>query len=64
MLFTPREIQAMIALLNRTPMTAAEQLYAQGFFQRLTTLCQSSGPGPETKRGPEPDAPTNEEKGE
>ena len=39
MLFTIREIQAMAALLNRTPLTAAEQLYAQGFFQRLTVFC-------------------------
>lgn len=47
MLFTSQETQAMIALLNRTPMTSAEQLYAQGFFQRLVAFCQPK-PGPES----------------
>lgn len=39
-LFTMQEIQAMLGLLNRTPMTSAEQLYAQGFFERLVAFCQ------------------------
>ena len=47
MLFTPQEIQAILALLNRTPMSAAEQLFAQGFFQRLAAFCQ---PPPEPKK--------------
>lgn len=49
-LFTPQEIHAMTALLNRTPMTAAEQLYAQGFLQRLVAFCQ---PKPEPETDPE-----------
>lgn len=49
MLFTPQEIQAMLALLNRTPMTPAELLYSQGFFQRLATFCQ---PATSTRSGP------------
>ena len=62
-LFTPQEIHAMTALLNRTPMTAAEQLYAQWFFQRLVAFCQPSEPGPEPepRPGPESNTPTNEE---
>ena len=43
-LFSEREIQAMITLLNRTPMTAAEQLYAQSFFQRLAAFCTPPDP--------------------
>ena len=39
-LFSPQEIQAILALLNRAPMTPAEQLFAQGFFQRLVAFCQ------------------------
>jgi len=39
-LFTAQEIQALLALLNRTPMTPAEQQFAQGFFQRLVAFCQ------------------------
>ena len=52
-LFTPQELQAMLSLLNRCPMTPAEQLFAQGFFQRLVAFCQ-----PPT---PEPKKETNEE---
>lgn len=40
MLFTGQEIQAILGLLNRTPMTPAEMLYTQGFFQRLAAFCQ------------------------
>ena len=47
MLFTMTEIQAILALLNRTAMTPAEQLFAQGFFQRLVAFCQ---PPPEPKK--------------
>ena len=39
-LFTPQELQAMLGLLNRTPLSPAEQLFAQGFFQRLVAFCQ------------------------
>ena len=52
-LFTPREIQAMLALLNRTPMTPAEQLFSQGFFQRLVTFCT---PPKEPKKDEDPDS--------
>lgn len=47
MLFTQQEIQAILGLLNRTPMTPAEQLFAQGFFQRLVAFCT---PPPEPKK--------------
>lgn len=38
-LFSLQEIQAILALLNRTPMTPAEQLFAANFFQRLAAFC-------------------------
>lgn len=41
-LFTQQEIQAILALLNRLPMTPAEMLFAQGFFQRLMAFCTPS----------------------
>lgn len=44
MLFKMNEIQAILALLNRTPMTPAEQLFAAGFFQRLAAFCQPPKP--------------------
>lgn len=46
-LFTNQELQAMLSLLNRTPLSPAEQLFAQGFFQRLVAFCQ---PPPEPKK--------------
>lgn len=49
-LFTPQEIQAILALLNRTPMSPAELLFAQGFFQRLMNFCQPPAPEPEPKK--------------
>lgn len=39
-LFSMQEIQAVLALLNRTPMSPAEQLFAANFFQRLAAFCQ------------------------
>jgi hypothetical protein len=39
-LFTQQEIQAILALLNRTPMSPAEQLFVWGFFRRLAAFCQ------------------------
>lgn len=39
MLFTQQEIQAILALLNRLPVTPAEMLFAQGFFERLAAFC-------------------------
>lgn len=56
MLYSMQEIQAMLALLNRTPMTPAERLWSQGFFQRLVTFCQP--PPPEPKKE-EPDEGEN-----
>lgn len=50
MLFSPQEIQAILALLNRCPMTPAEMLYAQGFFQRLAAFCRPPKPEPEPER--------------
>ena len=44
MLFTPQEIQALLTLLNRTPMTPDEQLFAQKFFERLVQFCQPPEP--------------------
>lgn len=32
---TEAEVQALIVLLNRTPMTPAEQLWAQALIERL-----------------------------
>ena len=32
---TPQELQALTQLLSRTPMTAPERLWAQGFVERL-----------------------------
>jgi hypothetical protein len=46
-LFTSQELQAMLALLNRCPMSPAEQLFAQGFFQRLVAFCQPPPNPPE-----------------
>lgn len=40
MLFTMQEIQALLGLLNRTPMSPAEQLFTQGFIERLVSFCQ------------------------
>ena len=57
MLFTPQEIQAMLALLNRAPMTPAEQLFAQGFFQRLVAFCT-----PQTMPTSEPEPKEPEQK--
>lgn len=55
-LFTIQEIQAILALLNRTPMSPAEQLFAQGFFQRLVAFCTPPKPEPEDiKPGPKED---------
>jgi len=48
-LFTGQEIQAILALLNRTPMTPAEQLFAKTFFERLVAFCQPPKPEPEKK---------------
>lgn len=53
MLFTLQEIQAILALLNRTPMTPAEQLFAQGFFQRLAAFCTPPPPEPEKENNEE-----------
>lgn len=57
MLFTPQEIQAMLTLLNRLPMSPAEQLFAKGFFQRLVAFCQP--PKPQEKE--EEDKPQEKE---
>lgn len=54
MLFTMQEIQAMLALLNRLPMSPAEMLFANGFFQRLATFCT---PPPAPVKEPEPKGP-------
>lgn len=57
MLFTMQEIQAMLGLLNRAPMSPAEQLFTQGFFERLVAFCQPPKPEP-----PEPETePLTEE---
>ena len=45
-LFTNQEIQAMLALLNRCPMSPAEQLFAKNFFERLVAFCQPPKPEP------------------
>jgi hypothetical protein len=52
-LFTMQEIQAILGLLNRTPMTPAEQLFTQGFFQRLVAFCQPPTPKPTKEKEPE-----------
>lgn len=52
MLFSQQEIQAILALLNRTPMSPAEILFAQGFFQRLVAYCQ-----PPKEEEPKPKGP-------
>lgn len=67
MLFTSQEIQAILALFNRTPMSPAEQLFAQGFFQRLVAFCQPPKPEPNDIKpgpnpGPEPEAEDEDEK--
>lgn len=62
MLFTGQEIQAILALLNRLPMSPAEQLFAQSFFQRLVAFCQAPPKSPEPELEPErPDRPGGEE---
>lgn len=52
MLFTPQEIQAILQLLNRTPMSPAEMLFATNFFKRLAAFCQ---PPPAPPKPPEPE---------
>lgn len=52
MLFKMQEIQAVLGLLNRLPMTPAEALFTQGFFERLATFCT-----PPPKPKPEPTTP-------
>lgn len=59
MLFTLQEIQAMLALLNRLPMTPAEQLFAANFFTRLTVFC--TPPKPPEDAPPMPEKEQNEE---
>lgn len=49
-LFTQQELQAMLSLLNRIPLSPAEMLFAQGFFQRLTAFCQPPRPEPEPEK--------------
>jgi len=48
-LFSTQEITAILALLNRCPMTPAEQLFAQGFVQRLVAFCQPASAAEEEK---------------
>ena len=50
-LFSGQELQAMLSLLNRVPMSPAEQLFAQGFFQRLVAFCQPPQPMPTSEEG-------------
>lgn len=47
MLFTMQELQAMLALLNRLPMSPAEMLFANGFFERLVAFCSPPPEKPE-----------------
>ena len=47
MLYTMEEIRAVLNLLNRTPMTQAEQLYTQTFFERLVAFCTPPNPEPQ-----------------
>lgn len=49
-LFTQQEITAILSLLNRTPLSPAEQLFAQGFFQRLVAFCQPPKPEPKKEK--------------
>jgi hypothetical protein len=56
MLFTPQEIQAILALLNRTPMSPAEMLFATNFFQRLAAFCQPPSDRPNQSPKEEKDA--------
>jgi len=46
-LFTQQELQALLTLLNRAPLTPAEQLFAQGFFERLVAFCTPPTPEPQ-----------------
>lgn len=61
MLFTMQEIQAVLQLFNRAPVTLAEQLYAKDFFERLATFCRPPKPGsvpePEPPDSPKPKEP-------
>ena len=55
-LFTQQELQAMLALLNRTPMSPAEMLFAQGFFQKLAAFCsETEEPNPGKEGGDDPE---------
>ena len=40
MLFTPEELQALIGLFSRTPMTLAEQQFVMTMMNRLVAYCQ------------------------
>lgn len=53
-LFTNQEITAILSLLNRLPMTQAEMLYANSFFQRLMAFVQP--PSQEETKRPEDSA--------
>lgn len=55
MLFTLQEIQAILTLLNRWPMTPAEMQFARGFFQRLAAFCTPPKPEAESQEPEEPE---------
>ena len=43
-LFTQQEINAMMVLINRLPMSPAEIMFVTGFFNRLNVYCNPPKP--------------------
>lgn len=54
MLFTQEELNALIGLFSRTPMSPAEQQFVMTMMNRLVAYCQ---PPPPTQEPPEPAPP-------
>ena len=50
MLFTPEELNALVGLFSRTPMTLAEQQFVMTMMNRLVAYCQ---PPPAPAKEPE-----------
>lgn len=53
-LFTQEELQALVGLFSRTPMTLAEQQFVMTMMNRLVAYCQPP-PAPAPQEPEEPD---------
>ena len=55
-MLTQIELNALVQLLNRLPMTSAEMLWVNGFIRKLETIAEPPGSAqpPHSRPGPEP----------